>query len=73
MGADKSPREIWQKPVVKMKLMLKLVVSVLLLSSATLAEKARYDNYRVYSLSVETKEQLEVLQAIEEYPDGVSA
>jgi hypothetical protein len=48
------------------------LLSVLLLSSATLAEKARYDNYRVYSLNVETKEQLEVLQAIEEYPDGVS-
>ncbi|XP_055547222.1 zinc carboxypeptidase-like [Wyeomyia smithii] len=34
------------------------------------AEQARFDNYRVYELSIVTMEQLEVLQYLENYPDG---
>lgn len=33
--------------------------------------KARFDNYRVYSLSVENKNQLEELREIENNPDGL--
>lgn len=34
------------------------------------APKARYDNYRVYSLSVETGAQLAAMKDIEKNPDG---
>lgn len=33
--------------------------------------KIRLDNYRVYSISVQTKDQLEALQALENDPDGL--
>lgn len=36
------------------------------------AEQARFDNYRVYSIVVETKEQLKMLKDIEETSDSVS-
>lgn len=36
------------------------------------AEKARFDNYRVYSIAVETKEQLNLLKEIEETSDSYS-
>lgn len=36
------------------------------------AEKARFDNYRVYSVHIENEEQLKVLQELELHPDGVS-
>ncbi|XP_035901543.1 zinc carboxypeptidase-like [Anopheles stephensi] len=34
------------------------------------AKLTRYDNYRVYKLSIERVEQLELLQLIEQFPDG---
>lgn len=40
--------------------------------SACLAEKARFDNYRVYSIAIETQEQLNLLMQIEETSDSVS-
>jgi hypothetical protein len=36
------------------------------------AEKARYDNYRVYKIAIDNEKQLEVLKQIENRPDGVS-
>lgn len=33
-------------------------------------EKARFDNYRVYSVNVENEEQLKILNDLEAYPDG---
>ena len=35
------------------------------------AEKARYDNYRVYSVYIENEEQLKVLRELEIHPDGI--
>lgn len=35
-----------------------------------LGEKARFDNYRVYSINVENEAQLKVLHELEAYPDG---
>lgn len=35
-----------------------------------LGEKARFDNYRVYSVNVENEDQLKVFQQLEAYPDG---
>lgn len=40
--------------------------------AVTAVEKARYDNYRVYSIFVENQEQLNLLKEIENNPDGVS-
>lgn len=46
-------------------------VLVLSLVSVNYAEKARYDNYRVYEVLIETSEQFELLKDIDDY--GVSA
>lgn len=35
------------------------------------AEKARFDNYRVYSIEIKNEEQLKVLQQIENHQDGL--
>lgn len=35
------------------------------------SEKARFDNYRVYSVNVENAEQLKVLRELESYSDGI--
>lgn len=35
-------------------------------------EKARFDNYRVYSVNIENEEQLSVLRELEAYADGIS-
>lgn len=34
-------------------------------------ERARFDNYRVYSIEVESEEQLQVLQQLENHQDGL--
>lgn len=34
-------------------------------------EKARFDNYRVYKVDIDTEVHLALLQEIENYPDGV--
>lgn len=34
-------------------------------------EKARFDNYRVYSVNIENLAQLKVLNDLEAYPDGI--
>lgn len=50
-------------------------LTVLLLAvgvCSTLAEKVRFDNYRVYDVSIENDEQLQVLQYLEQFSDGYS-
>lgn len=50
-----------------------LVLSILLAGfMVACAEKARFDNYRVYSAYIENKEQLKVLHELELHPDGIS-
>ena len=49
-----------------------IFVALLVLCGSALAEKARYDNYRVYKVFIKTAEQLELLKMIENNPDGVS-
>lgn len=52
--------------------MMKLLVfSLFALLSFAVAEKARYDNYRVYEILIDNDQQLELMQEIENYPDGV--
>lgn len=36
------------------------------------AEKARFDNYRIYSVSIENDHQLNVLRELQNYPDGIT-
>lgn len=55
----------------EMKLLV-ISLSVLLVVLSGQAEKARYDNYRVYEIFVENEDQLELMKQIENYPDGVS-
>ncbi|KAG5676180.1 hypothetical protein PVAND_006029 [Polypedilum vanderplanki] len=43
---------------------------ILLLVSLTISEKARYDNYRVFEISIETSQQLQLMEYIESNPDG---
>lgn len=47
-----------------------LVLAVL--SGAVSAEKARFDNYRIYNVKIDTTEQLMQLQDIDRHLDGVS-
>lgn len=37
------------------------------------SERARYDNYRVFKVSIEDAAQLQLMHEIENYPDGVSS
>lgn len=52
-----------------MKAIIFIVLLVFVVLS--LSEKARFDNYRVYSIEVETDEQLKVLKEIENQQDGL--
>lgn len=50
---------------------MKQLVLIFLIVSAVYAEKARYDFYRVYQISINEEIHLELMQQISEYPDGV--
>lgn len=45
---------------------------IVLTIALALAEQARYDNYRVYTLNIGNEIQLNTLKQIENNPDGVS-
>lgn len=53
-----------------MKLTLSLALIVLSAFTAS-SEKARYDNYRVYTVEIDTHDQLSVLKEISEKSDSV--
>lgn len=53
-----------------MKLALTTVVLVLSVFSVS-ADKARFDNYRIYSIDVETVDQLKALRELSETSDSV--
>lgn len=54
-----------------MKIAVFSLFVLLAILGAKAAEKARYDNYRVYEILIESDEQLELMQQIESFPDGV--
>ena len=54
-----------------MRLLLLSIVIIGLTACLVSAEPARFDNYRVYSIVVETKEQLKMLKEIEDTSDSV--
>lgn len=47
-------------------------ILIFIVLSVVAAEKARFDNYRVYSIEIKNGEQLQVIQQLENHPDGVS-
>ncbi|XP_031623242.1 zinc carboxypeptidase-like [Contarinia nasturtii] len=53
---------------------MKLIIVAILFACvvACFSEKARYDNYRVYSIEVENEQQFEVLKRFESGLDGIS-
>lgn len=53
---------------------MKLLILAIVLACfiVTFGEKARYDNYRVYSVEIQNEKQLKVLQELEKYRDGSS-
>lgn len=55
-----------------MKLLVISLIAVLCVFVVEPSEKARFDNYRVYEISIENEDQLDLMQQIENYPDGVS-
>lgn len=55
--------------LIKMKSLVYLVISISL--QAIYCEKARFDNYRVYSIVVDNNEQLQALQELENSPNGL--
>lgn len=54
-----------------MKWLISAVVLIALALSAS-AEKARYDNYRIYSVDIANELQLKVLKELSETSDSVS-
>jgi hypothetical protein len=52
--------------------MKQLGVILILIFGVCAIEKARYDFYRVYEVSIQDEIHLELLRQIEEYPDGVN-
>lgn len=57
-----------------MKLVILISASLALLATlhGATAEKARFDNYRIYSVKIDTTEQLTQLQDLDRHLDGVS-
>ncbi|XP_039434693.1 zinc carboxypeptidase-like [Culex pipiens pallens] len=53
-----------------MKLVIPLFAVLLAATSVALAEKARFDNYRLYRIQIDSVQDLEVLQAIEQLREG---
>jgi hypothetical protein len=52
--------------------MKSLTLIFVLIFGVCAIEKARYDFYRVYEVSIQDEIHLELLKQIEEYPDGVN-
>lgn len=55
-----------------MKFNLQLFIGIVCIFSYVATDRARFDNYRVYKLQVDTQVQLDVLRQIEQFPDGYS-
>lgn len=54
-----------------MKILLIFLIFYLIISTIS-AEKARFDNYRVYQISIDNVQHSKLMLEIENYPDGVS-
>lgn len=50
---------------------MKFIVIFLVAFLAVNAEKSRFDNYRVYSITIENDEQFKIMKYIEEHSDSV--
>lgn len=54
------------------QILIVVLAAVLVSLNLVSAEKARFDNYRVYSIEIANEEQLRVLQQLENRQDGLS-
>lgn len=50
---------------------MRLIILIILSCALAHAEKARFDNYRVYKVFVGNDQQLEVMKQIQNFPNGV--
>lgn len=50
---------------------MKLFYCLVFLILSTQAEKARFDNYRIYTVAIETQNQYEAMKYLEEHSDSV--
>lgn len=50
---------------------MRLFISVILICALAQAEKARFDNYRVYKVFIENDQQLDLMNEIQKFPNGV--
>jgi hypothetical protein len=60
--------EVGRHKIMEYKISIALFISLFLCG---LAEKARFDNYRVYEVSINNEDQLNLLLEIENYSDSV--
>lgn len=51
--------------------MKSIAIIFLLIFGVCVSEKARFDFYRIYEVSIDEEIHLELLRQIEEFPDGV--
>lgn len=53
------------------QVLIVLFTVVLISLESISAEKARFDNYRIYSIEIANEDQLKVLQQLENHQDGL--
>jgi hypothetical protein len=53
-------------------MIVKLLVLCVLVLASNAAEKARFDNYRIYQVQVENEEQMNLMKHIQENSDSVN-
>lgn len=53
--------------IMSIHIFLLLIITLIVIA----AEKARFDNYRVYSIEIENEEQLQMVQQLENHQDGL--
>lgn len=59
-------------PTMKLVILISASLALLATLHGATAEKARFDNYRIYSVKIDTTEQLMQLQDLDRHLDGVS-
>lgn len=64
--------KIFFSPIFMMKIRARCWIFAAVCLAVNAFEKARYDNYRVYKISIQNQQEVELFVEIENFPDGVS-